>query len=38
MLGAMIEKVVQWQPGKEGGPLEGTPQDDPRYTYVKYDV
>jgi 4a-hydroxytetrahydrobiopterin dehydratase len=28
--------VVQWQPGREGGPLEGTP-DDPRFKYIKYD-
>ncbi len=31
-----IEDVIQWQPGKEEGPLEGTP-DDPRYRYIKYD-
>ncbi len=31
-----IEEVIQWQPGKEEGPLEGTP-DDPRYRYIKYD-
>jgi 4a-hydroxytetrahydrobiopterin dehydratase len=37
-LAAMIERVVQWQPGKQEGPLEGTPQDDPRYVYLKYDV
>ncbi len=35
-LAAMIEKVIQWQPGKEGGALEGTP-DDPRFKYIKYD-
>jgi len=27
---------VMWQPGKEGGALEGTP-DDPRFKYIKYD-
>jgi 4a-hydroxytetrahydrobiopterin dehydratase len=31
-----IEDVIQWQPGKEQGPLEGTP-DDPRFKYIKYD-
>lgn len=34
---AKIEEVVQWQPGLEGGPLEGTPGDDLRFAYVKYD-
>ena len=31
-----IEEVIQWQPGKEGGPCEGTPTD-PRFAYIKYD-
>lgn len=31
-----IEEVICWQPGKEGGALEGTP-DDPRFKYIKYD-
>jgi len=31
-----IEDFIQWQPGKEDGPLEGTP-DDPRFKYIKYD-
>ena len=31
-----IEEVIMWQPGKEDGPLEGTP-DDPRFKYIKYD-
>ena len=31
-----IEEVVMWQPGKEGGALEGTP-DDARFKYIKYD-
>jgi 4a-hydroxytetrahydrobiopterin dehydratase len=35
-LAKKIEDVVQWQPGKEGGPLEGTP-DDPRFKYIRYD-
>jgi 4a-hydroxytetrahydrobiopterin dehydratase len=32
-----IEEVVMWQPGKEGGALEGTPSDDLRFAYIKYD-
>lgn len=36
-LAAKIEDVVQWQPGAEGGALEGTPQDDMRFSYIKYD-
>lgn len=36
-LAKKIEDVVQWQPGKEGGALEGTPNDDQRFAYVKYD-
>jgi 4a-hydroxytetrahydrobiopterin dehydratase len=35
-LAKKIEEVIMWQPGKEGGPLEGTP-DDPRFKYIKYD-
>ena len=35
-LAAQIEAVVQWQPGRSAGALEGTP-DDPRYRYVHYD-
>ncbi len=35
-LARMIEQVVQWQPGKDGGPLPGTPNDDPRYRYIVY--
>jgi len=35
-LARKIEDVIQWQPGKEGGALEGTPSD-PRYDYIKYD-
>ena len=37
-LARKIEEVVQWQPGREGGPLEGTPSDDQRFRYIKYDV
>jgi 4a-hydroxytetrahydrobiopterin dehydratase len=36
-LAKKIEDVVQWQPGLEGGALEGTPQEDPRFAYLKYD-
>lgn len=36
-LAKKIEEVVNWQPGKEGGPLEGTPEGDARFTYIKYD-
>jgi 4a-hydroxytetrahydrobiopterin dehydratase len=36
-LARKIEEVVAWQPGLEGGPLEGTPQDDMRFAYIKYD-
>lgn len=35
-LAKKIEQVVMWQPGVEGGALEGTP-DDPRFKYLKYD-
>jgi len=36
-LAGKIEDVVQWQPGKLGGALEGTPANDPSSAYVKYD-
>jgi 4a-hydroxytetrahydrobiopterin dehydratase len=36
-LARKIEDVVHWQPGKEGGALEGTPDKDQRFAYVKYD-
>jgi 4a-hydroxytetrahydrobiopterin dehydratase len=36
-LAAKIEEVVQWQPGKAGGALEGTPNEDARFKYIKYD-
>lgn len=36
-LAKKIEDVVQWQPGTEGVGLEGTPQGDQRFAYVKYD-
>ncbi|HEX4262280.1 MAG TPA: 4a-hydroxytetrahydrobiopterin dehydratase [Acetobacteraceae bacterium] len=36
-LARKIEDVVGWQPGAEGGPLEGTPRGDQRFAYIKYD-
>jgi 4a-hydroxytetrahydrobiopterin dehydratase len=36
-LAKKIEEVVSWQPGLLGGALEGTPQDDLRFAYIKYD-
>ena len=36
-LAKKIEELVQWQPGKAGGALEGTPQD-PANAYIKYDT
>ena len=38
-LAKKIEEVVQWQPGKEEGTaLEGTPNEDPRFKYIRYDA
>lgn len=37
-LARKIEEVVCWQPGKEdGAALEGTPEADQRFAYIKYD-
>ena len=37
-LAQKIEEVVMWQPGLQpDGPLEGTPQHDLRFSYLKYD-
>lgn len=37
-LAERIEQVVHWQPAQDAhSPLEGTPQDDPRVRYIKYD-
>jgi 4a-hydroxytetrahydrobiopterin dehydratase len=37
-LARKIEDVLTWQPGREdGSALEGTPNDDPRFKYLKYD-
>ncbi|MEX6506630.1 4a-hydroxytetrahydrobiopterin dehydratase [Jiella sp. M17.18] len=35
-LAKMIEQVVMWQPGREEGPLSGTPAD-PRFAYIRYE-
>ncbi len=36
-LARKIEDVVHWRPGATGGPLSGTPADDQRFRYIKYD-
>ncbi|MBU2580599.1 MAG: 4a-hydroxytetrahydrobiopterin dehydratase [Alphaproteobacteria bacterium] len=36
-LARKIEEVVAWQPATDGGALDGTPQDDLRFSYIKYD-
>ena len=36
-LAKKIEDVIMWRPGKEGGSLEGTPEHDQRFAYIKYD-
>ena len=36
-LAKKIEETIQWDPSKEGGPLEGTPKNDQRFAYIKYD-
>lgn len=37
-LAKKIEEVIQWQPGREAGAaLEGTPNEDQRFKYIKYD-
>jgi 4a-hydroxytetrahydrobiopterin dehydratase len=36
-LARKIEEVVGWRPGREGGALEGTPETDLRFAYLKYD-
>jgi len=37
-LAKKIEDVIHWQPAKQGGALEGTPEKDPRFAYIKYDA
>ena len=34
-LAQKIEEIVQWRPS--GGALEGTPENDARFAYVRYD-
>lgn len=36
-LAGKIEEVVHWRPGRENGALEGTPANDPRFAYLRYD-
>ncbi len=36
-LAAKIEQVILWQPALEGGALEGTPNEDVRFKYIKYE-
>jgi len=36
-LAAKIEQVIMWQPGKEGGALTGTPENESIAKYIKYD-
>jgi 4a-hydroxytetrahydrobiopterin dehydratase len=36
-LAGKIEEVISWQPGKLGGALEGTPNEDARFRYIRYD-
>lgn len=36
-LAKKIEDVLMWQPGTDAGALEGTPRDDARFAYIKYD-
>lgn len=36
-LASKIEQVISWQPALEGGALTGTPNDDARFKYIKYD-
>ena len=36
-LASKIEQVISWQPALEGGVLTGTPNDDARFKYIKYD-
>lgn len=37
-LARRIENVIAWNPAEEGGALTGTPNDDPRFAYIKYDA
>ena len=35
-LATKIEEVIQWRPGPDSA-LEGTPEQDQRFAYIKYD-
>lgn len=37
-LARKIEDVVMWRPGRDGGALEGTPESDERFAYIRYDA
>lgn len=37
-LARRIEQFVTWRPGPEDAPLEGTPEKDQRFAYLKYDA
>ena len=36
-LAKKIEDTIQWDPSKDNGSLEGTPKEDQRFSYIKYD-
>ena len=36
-LAKKIEDTIQWDPSKDEGSLEGTPKEDQRFSYIKYD-
>lgn len=36
-LASKIEQVIAWQPALEEGALMGTPNEDARFKYIKYD-
>ena len=36
-LAKKIEDTIQWDPSKENSSLEGTPKEDQRFSYIKYD-
>lgn len=36
-LARKIEDVVMWRPGKNESALDGTPETDMRFAYIKYD-
>ncbi len=36
-LARKIEDTIQWDPSKEDNSLEGTPKEDQRFSYIKYD-